>query len=494
MANIFRELIGAAKRYVIRFRGLWSTETQQDAAQPDYAYWDKARRGKAAGLEISGLLLKPLASKIASYVLGSEPRWKCDDSTGQKRLNEWWSANHAQLLRTFEEALNLGDFYLVVNADLSVTLIPPHLVTPLVDERNFSKRIGWRIEQSFSHPTDIGRTMTIINEYTAEKRVETIISDRQQATTRTYRNLIGRLPVIHIPNRKGTDEEFGRPEAEAVIPLLQKYGAIFDAAVKGNIRQGRPTPVIEEMGDKAAVDAFFERYGKTVRRELDDGTVEEYTVIDFDLDGLVALPGTSKFSYKSPASMIRDVEGLLGLLFYLYLQHTEIPEFVWGNAIASSKASAEAQMPPFIKWLEKRRGLIEMWMMEIARVVLAYHSVFETQINAQAKIGIQWQPLNEEDGNLVLNAVKYAHNETGMIDDRQALELLPLRIENIDGALKAGKRQREERQLERDERDAAAIERLANTPDPNAGDEDQGNNTQDASEDNVDEMALELVA
>lgn len=466
--RFIRDLIGAARRYVVRFRSPYATDTLKDAAQSDYAFWDKARRGKAAGLEISGLLLKPLASKIASYVMGQEPRWKCDSTKQQQLLNEWWSAHHTGILSVYEEALNLADYYLVINADLTITAIPPNAVDPIVDERNFSKIIGWRITQSYSHPVDVARTQTIINEYTAEKRVEKILTDGQVTSNRTYRNLIGIVPVVHVPNLKGLDEEFGRAEGEAVIPLLQKYGQIFDAAIKGNIRQGRPTPVVEEMGDARTVELFWQKYGRQVTTENPDtGETETVWVIDFDPDNLVTLPGTAKFSYKSPASMVRDVEGLLGLLFYLYLQHTEVPEFVWGNAITSSKASADAQMPPFIKWLEKKRGLAEKWMREVATIVLAYYSVFETRIDPQAKLVLQWKPLDEQDGNLVLSAVKYAHSETGVIDDKTALELLPLRIENVDEALAAGKKQRDEQQAAQDAQAQAAIDRLAGTPDPN---------------------------
>jgi len=474
MANLLQELIGSAKRFTIRLRNIWSTYTQTDLTQPDYAFWDRARRGKAVGLEISGLLLKPLASKIASYVMGQEPRWKCEDANAQIRLNEWWSSAHAQMLRTYEESLNLGDFYIVINADLSTTIIPPHLVDPIVDENNFSQRIGFRITQSFSHPTDTGRTMTIVNEYTAEKRVETITrSDGAPTSPKSYKNLIGLIPVVHVPNRKGMDEEYGRPEGEGTIPLLQKYGEIIDAAIKGNIRQGRPTPVIEQMGDTRAVEQFWQKYGRTVTQENLDGTTEANTVIDFDADNLVTLPGTATFSYKSPVSASKDVEVLLGLLFYLYLQHTEVPEFVWGNAIASSKASAEAQMPPFIKWLEKKRGLAETWMQQVARIVVAYYSIFETRINAQTKIAIQWQPLNEEDGKLILDALKYFHGEQAVIDDKTALELSPLRIENAAKAIEDGRKQREERQAEQDELQNAAIERLAKTPDPDEDDQDE---------------------
>ncbi|MFN8451033.1 MAG: hypothetical protein U0521_21260 [Anaerolineae bacterium] len=47
---------------------------QRDFSAADYRYWDRARRAKAKGLEIGGLLLKPLASK-AAWVLGDAPQW-----------------------------------------------------------------------------------------------------------------------------------------------------------------------------------------------------------------------------------------------------------------------------------------------------------------------------------------------------------------------------------------------------------------------------------
>ena len=65
------ELIGGSGR--IRLRQINGYAPTKDFSTADYRYWDSARRGKARGLEISGLLLKPLASKVAAWVLGSAP-------------------------------------------------------------------------------------------------------------------------------------------------------------------------------------------------------------------------------------------------------------------------------------------------------------------------------------------------------------------------------------------------------------------------------------
>ena len=67
------ELIGSGGR--IRLRQINGYAPTRDMATADYRYWDRARRAKARGLEISGLLLKPLASKAAAGVLGDAPEW-----------------------------------------------------------------------------------------------------------------------------------------------------------------------------------------------------------------------------------------------------------------------------------------------------------------------------------------------------------------------------------------------------------------------------------
>src|SRR4051812_9040587 len=123
------ELIGGNGR--IRLRQINGDAPTKDYSTADYRHWDRARRGKGRGLEISGLLLKPLSSKVAAWVLGSPPEWSAavgirarhavplqDDVTG-RMLNQWWAQWHPDILRGYEEALNLGDCYLVVNADLS---------------------------------------------------------------------------------------------------------------------------------------------------------------------------------------------------------------------------------------------------------------------------------------------------------------------------------------------------------------------------------------
>ncbi|HVU12159.1 MAG TPA: hypothetical protein VHD90_12820 [Phototrophicaceae bacterium] len=452
------ELIGGAGRGRIQMRQINGYTPTRDFAVADYAFWDRARRAKARGLEISGLLLKPIGSKAGAWVLGDLPEWVAA-SVGARHgasfgslplqgnpsvaaLNAWWSANHPSILRAYEEALDLGDAYLVINADLSVTVVPPQVVEPLLDAQGAVT--GWRITETSADPTPspstsgrgekpianvaqsgYGGMVTVVDEYTAAERVRRVMRGGVTVQTTRYANLIGLIPVIHIANYVGADEFYGRPEGAALIPALQRYGELIDAAIRGNIRQGRPTPVIEKLGTADQVRKFWEKFGRQEKHTLPDGSSETVDVIDFDPDQLLTLGGEAQFKYAAPGSFSADTSTLLGLIYALIVEHSELPEFILGTAVSSSKASVETQMEPFVKWIEKKRGLAASWMIETARVALAYLAVTDFRIDPNMPLDIAWHALTESDGRLTLDMVTWAHG-AGLIDDEGARKLLAI--------------------------------------------------------------------
>ena len=96
-----------------------------------------------------------------------------------------------------------------------------------------------------------------------------------------------------------------------------------------------------------------------------------------------------------------------------------------GTAVSSSKASVETQLQPFVKWIEKKRGLAGSWMLELSRVVLAYAALTDWRIDAAAALEMHWKALTESDGRLTLDTVTWAHG-AGIIDDEGAKRLLAI--------------------------------------------------------------------
>ena len=419
----------------------WRQEPVNDWMRPDYDYWRRAYRAQVKGLELSGLLIKPLVNKTAGWVLGRAPKFSLDNETALEELANWWADNHADVLKSYRESVKLGDGFIVVNPDLTIALIPPQHVTPIVDDNDYSQQLGWRITQTYIHPDYTNQKMTIIDEYTDFQRVRIVEFNGRETERQEYPNLLGRVPVIHLGNNVESGETFGRPEAEALINVLQRYGLILEAAVEGNELQGRPTPVLN-FETKDDLDTFWDLYGENETQTLPDGTTETSKTLSVDLQRLLTVSGAN-FSYESPGAFVGEAVHLLEIMFYLILEHTELPEFVFGNAISSSKASAESQMPVFVRFIEMKQGEAAGWIKELVEVVLGLMSLTMPGVTVDMP-SIQWEPLTTDDGNLTLNTIKWAFTE-GLLDERTALQLAPIDIEDIDAVLQKAQEERAER-------------------------------------------------
>lgn len=436
---VVKEQIGKQRTNRIQFR--WADRHHIhfptiDVGQPDYAWWDAARRCQQPGLEIGGLFLKPLESKKTQWVLGKAPSLKYENQTTNEMMKAWWRKNAIDISTAYQDSVGLGDSYLVLNppdenGEIKPTVVSADVVEPIVDESDYSQIIGWRITQTYQHPTDYSKMQTIEDRYYADRR-ERIITTSGKRRTETYRNPLGVIPVIHIPNNRGANEVFGHPEGEALLRAFQHYNEITIAGVDGNKKQGRPTPVFENMGSAENVKQFMQAFGSTTTIKNDNGTEETVTYINFTSDDAIILGEDGRFRWASPGQFAGETSILLGLLFYLILQHAEIPEFIWGNAIASSKASAESQMDPFVMWVELNQARAEKWVVQLCNVLVAYWAVYESGINAGEEVSVKWQPLTDEDGKLVLDSIALARKEGAMARE-DMLSHLPLDIENPQG-------------------------------------------------------------
>lgn len=433
--NAYNSVRTTTRRWRSNFR-----QPTQSWGRADYDFWARAYYARVTGLELSGLLLKPIISKLAAWSFGRPPKWKLDSEPSQEALAAWWQDNHPDVLRAWRGALQQGDSFAVVNSDLTVTVLPPDAVDPIVADDDFANIIGWRVVEVLEHPISAQR-MTVIDEYYADRRVHIVEINGRESERTTYPNLIERVQLVKISHQPQAGEVFGHPVAEALLPLLHKYGEVLEAAIEGNVMQGRPTPVltfetVEDLEKFDSENATFES------QELPNGTTIRVKTYDVDLSQLLIASGAT-FSYQSPGSFSEDTVKLLEILFYLYGQHTELPEFLLGMAVASSKASAETQLPPFLEYIKMLRGDMAHWLTELAEIVLAYLALTQPGVS-EGNLSLQWEALDQGDGTLTLEAIKWGYLE-GLIDELTALQMLPIEIDDPKGVLDRARLEREER-------------------------------------------------
>lgn len=442
MVTFFREMIGRRSGPTLQYKttNLNTDWGGKDWARADYQYWDRSRHGRTEGLTLAGLLLKPLYSKKASWVLGIPPQWTVVGSKRTQRwLNRWWKDNSPEIVKAYEEANALGDMYIIPYIEpegnngsptVRLRLVSPHVCRPMVNPEDFSEIIGYKIRITHQDPNQNSDRMVVEDIYTKENHIKNWYRtphETEPFKTETYSNPLGMIPVIHIPNLSSPDEVHGRPEGEALVPALLWYDDILTTALKGNKHQGRPTPVAV-FERQQEVEAFFRQFSRKETRTLPDGTTETYHVVDFDSNNFLAI-AAKDFKYAQPGSFAHDTEKLLGILFYLVVQHSEIPEFAWGAAIGASKASSETQLLPLARWVEKSRLYASGWVMELATLVLKMAKLFEPLVLLDKDLVLRWDQLTDKDDRLTLDAIAWAFNAR-LLDEESAIAMMPLPVDD----------------------------------------------------------------
>lgn len=471
--QVFSELIGRQTKRIYaaawRFRRPYRATTDQTRA--DYEFFDRLRWCMNEGLTVSALLVKPIISKISAWTLGRAPYWSMDHEASQERFNEWWHENHADIAFADEEARHLGDYFIVVNPDATITLLHPDVVEPIVNPDDYGQIIGWRIVERKDHPTEVGKWMIEINEYYADRRIMRREFDDRRESEQVFRNLLGMVPVVHVVGNRVGNQPFGQPELYALVSTsegaLYRYDDILHTSINGNMMNGRQTPVIN-FPDVKALNDFWDRYAERV---VDEETGEESYSVEFDSDKLLLMVG--EFKYANPGSSAADAKTLLELLYWLFVEHAEIPDIMLGTEMGQSRSSGEVQIEPFVRFIEKKQMQAEKWLVPLADLVARMLALIEPGFRYTGQPKPRFETLTNEDNTLRFQVVQWAYTE-GLIDKAWALKLAPIDIENVEELLEAAEEEQSEREDEKQNEvdfDAALREAIAQRN--GAADEDE---------------------
>lgn len=355
MAGVVSEMIG---RVATRFTGIFRpARVSYDGTQPAYEFWDRLRRCKAEGYRLAGLFVEPILHHVGSWALGDGVEIRSAHRPTQEATNRFLSEIKQLLIDSYEDSMGLGDSYIAVNPDGTLTWLSPDSVQKLIDPLDYRHVIGYRVVTS-------NEQVTTIDEYFETERRVTIERGSIK-TTFIYENVIGGLlPIVHIPNNAGANEIYGHPLVEPLLPVLAEYDDVLTNSLSGVKVMGNPIPTVTGVDDPVKARNQLATRHETVVNE--DGTTQSVPVTDFD--PLTMMITSGDFKFVSPAPFTDDAWRMLKNIFLLILEHTNVPEWVWGGAIASSRASVEAQLPAFEKFVQARRGKLEKPLVSVPSV------------------------------------------------------------------------------------------------------------------------------
>ncbi len=461
------EMIG---RYVVagaQYNALQSRARVRtvDETIPDYEFYDRLRRCKATGYTLAGLFCARIERILAAWVLGGGltvtlhetkertlPARRRDYTNGllaefvaglldagqdsADELTEVDGGQGAQLLALYRDSLGLGDQYAIMNADGTLSIPSPDTVTIT------HNMLDYRRWDAVTVVTKLGG-WEITDEYRRENRTVTYKEGGQVRAVQVYPNLLGVIQVVHIANLRSGNETNGHSIHETLRPLYDQYDDLVYKQLDGAKALGAPILTLAGLEDLNQV--------KTLNRSPDeqqysDRNGAEQTRSQLDIDStsvlLVGKGGSASFT-APPVGFTEDTKTALKTLFLLLLDHTGIPESIWGGELGSARASADTQEGQFAKevigWQRDAGG----WLVRLCKLWLMTKALTDPKILV-GRLALEFAPVVQDGKEIRLKYVEAARKES-LLTDETTLGLLDL-VKDPAAEVAAARKEAEERQ------------------------------------------------
>jgi len=290
---------------------------------------------------------------------------------------------------------------------------------------------------------------TIADRYEATTRIVTITTTSKDGRTNTetqqFPNLFGRIPVVHFAHGRSANETNGHPIHEELMPLYDEYDAVIYKTIDGAKLLGNPLLTFQGLEDlNAVIDANKPAEYDTYLDK--DGNEVTHTQLNVDENSILLLGkgGSAQFT-APPVGFSKDTRDTLKTLFLLLLDHTGIPEFIWGNEISSGRSSSEVQLTQWVRDIEARQKMVSGPILKLCMLWLQAQAFTDPKIVVD-KLTADWPALIEEDEDQELKRIELAKRE-GLLTDETALSLLRL-VDDPKKEVEAARKEADERREE----------------------------------------------
>ena len=410
MLEKLKRLIGEIS--VLRDKRAWGWGYQftrpytLDSSQVDYPLAQQLYRNTADNYKLGAAFAKPVVNTTAGFM--GAPAFTHVDLEADQALEQAVQKWTGKILRVNRNTLRDGDVYVRIvrlpgrfdnKQTFDLQLIPPEWVTPVPDPLTGS----WQM-LIIRHPVVVtdatGRKIgdyNIIETLTPRERVIEADS-RAPAELRqkngTEPNPWGFIPVVHFRNEAEENQLFGCSELEPIEPFMKAYHDTMLNAVQGSKLFSRPKT-------KFAL--------KDVQKFLSDNFSPEEVQsgkLPFADKEIFLMQENDNVSFITADSGLAGTTTLLKFIFRNIVDVSETPEFAFGTAVASSKASVSEQMVPLARKIRRKRGMFEEGYGELAGMYLAMWGKVENRRLETFDVDVSWDELSPRNDQEVATTVK----------------------------------------------------------------------------------------
>lgn len=432
--------MGFMKKLMTSF---WGSDITVDLSRSDYdlyraIYHASIINKKGREYILGAGFAKPIINSTAAFSIGlgfDVSLDGADDGTpikaAEDEIRSWVQSHGRDWYRMAKFAFREGDAFLILHDDFSIEMCKPEDVTVIYDPIT-SRIIGYDIVETVDVEANVTATYTRQYRLTSYRVTEnkagreTVLIDRvftdegiMDGTTEPEAladlpmdaRIEVPLPVVHYANEVEPKSIYGMSEVQSALVYFYGYSQVLQDATKSNRYNSTPIPVIKGDQNVGVI-------------ENSDTTKN----LGWGRDMVLYLKGdNADAKYLDVPQTMEDTGKLLEYYFYLIVQTSETPEFIFGTALTGSKASAETQMPIMVKKSIRKQQEMSPVLENMVRAYIykryaAGDQNFYAVVTGDVDIKISFPPIVDEDMKLTLDTIEMLVDK-GIISDETALEL-----------------------------------------------------------------------
>lgn len=407
--NIFKKVTGeiSALRNWVPYFYTYMAPYKLDSSRVDYRLARALYNNTDDRYKLGAGFARPVVNTTAGFM--GVPHFTHANPEADNDLESVMSKWAGKLLRINRNVLRDGDVFARIDRVptkfdprqqvFDLRLIPPEWITPIPDPLTGSYQ-----ELIIRYPvTVMDKDGRVVNDYTVTETLtqtaRTIEYDSRApaeliAKNKTEPNPWGFIPVVHFKNEAEETQLYGSSDLEAIEPFMKVYHDTMLFAAQGSKLFSRPKAKfkLKDVG-KFLQDNFSEEEINAGKLKFADKEI--FLMQDGDDAGFITAD-----------SGLNGITTLLEFIFYCIVDVSETPEFAFGTAVASSKASVSEQMVPLARKIRRKRGMFEEYYSELASMYLAMWSKIENKRLDTFDVDIGWEEISPKDDSAVANTIK----------------------------------------------------------------------------------------
>ncbi len=295
-------------------------------------------------------------------------------------------------LRPMNRAPAYASLFGPEDKDLELGLVPTEAFEIISKDEDIDAIEAVKIKHVFLQPDPGGNMREVILWEFVTADMIILEYQNDEFPRREMPNPLGFIPIAHLENEPERHQLHASSDLEPVEPYLKFYNDVMLHAGSASALHSTAKLVLRARD----VERFLKN--NFTDAEIEDGRLrfKNKDVLFFE-SGQPEMGTTGSSIYSEGAEIIQasaplgDTNTLLEYIFLNIVDVTEIPEWAFGGAIASSKASVTEQSAPLVHKVTRKRTMVENSWALVGRMLI------KTVLNASVRVTVDWDTLAMRD-------------------------------------------------------------------------------------------------